>query len=120
MIAFDAPVSAIDTVLASPELFREWLAKMPAEAEVGRPESLFACPLANYLRSRGIADPAVGPSMVRWDVRRDPRTAPRQPLPEWARRFVATLDRSLSSHPTISATYALTLLHQVTREDQGS
>lgn len=109
----------VEQLLATPEAFRRWLAVLPPEAAIGMPESLFACPLATFLTASGVQDPAVGPSVVRWDVHRDPRTAPAFMMPGWARRFVERVDRSATNRTAISAALATTLLHQAITTPEG-
>jgi hypothetical protein len=97
-------------LLQTPAGFHLWLNTQNATEIVGVAESLYHCPIANYLGSQGVQGVAVGHNTVRWDVAEDrPWESPRHPLPDWAVLFVAAVD---SDGRPVSAAHARTLLYQ--------
>lgn len=92
--------------------FRQWLLTMPSDATVGVRGSITTCPIALYMRCKGVVDPSVGSKAMRWNVdSRQPRTAPSFMLPAWAREFVGRVDDDWRE--CISAGRALAILAEV-------
>lgn len=106
-------------LLVTPDGMRHWLASMPGGDAVGLPESLFGCPIANYLKAQGVDGPAVGPHTVRWEY--DPELAePQQDcplfvLPAWCADLVNAIDHMGPMKP-VTAAHCTALLHDITRQ----
>jgi hypothetical protein len=90
----------------SKRAFERWLERQPEESIVGERGSLRTCPLACFLRERGM-NVHVGPD---WVV--DLEAGEEHPLPPWARSFVRALDDPRADGEDVSREEALEALRR--------
>lgn len=77
------------------EAFEAWLAEQPARRYVGEVAIPDACPLATFLHARGYPDATVGIRLFSPTGDSENLTAP-----DWARAFVAEVDRVAANRIT--------------------
>ena len=87
--------------------FRGWLAGKPGGAVVGKAHAVRACPLAQYLRHKGMDTPdlstvSFGPAAAYWRER--------TPMPQWASFFIPRIDSGRFCGQPITASQALAVL----------
>jgi hypothetical protein len=89
-------------------LFQNWLESQSPETVVGLTDGCLKCPIANYLRAKGIRDPEIDRDYVYFQGEEG---SLQDSLPDWAKEFIANVDGSAPQKKApINAAQAIAIL----------